>query len=144
MNLSKHFTLEEMTRSDYAIRNNIDNTPSEQVIENLKNLCEHTLEPLRDIVKKPIQILSGYRCPEVNKGIGGATNSQHVEGKAVDIVVPQMTVDELFDLANKYVDYDQVIHEFGRWVHISNSTPQRRMKLLAVKENGKTVYKTLT
>lgn len=140
MKLSEHFSLEEFTRSDYAIRNGIDNTPSELVIVNLKNLCEYTLEPLRDIVKKPIQILSGYRCSELNKAIGGAENSQHVDGKASDIIVPGMSVDELFDIASKYVQYDQVIHEFSRWVHISTSNPSRRMKLWAVKDNGKTIY----
>jgi len=141
MKLSNSFTLEELTSSDYATRNGIDNTPSELVIANLRNLCEYTLEPLRDIVKKPIHIFSGYRCPELNKGIGGAANSQHVEGKAADIIVYGMSVDELFELASKYVQYDQVIHEFSRWVHISVSNPSRRMKLWAVKEDGKTVYK---
>jgi uncharacterized protein YcbK (DUF882 family) len=141
MKLSEHFTLEEFIRSDYATRNGINNTPSEEIIENLKNLCTVTLEPLRDIVKRPIQILSGYRCPELNTGIGGASNSQHLEGKAADIVVPQMSVDELFEIASKYVDYDQAIHEFSRWVHISSALPQRRMKLFAIKEDGKTVYK---
>lgn len=140
MKISEHFDLDEFTRSDYAIRNGIDNTPSNEVIENIKMLSLSTLEPLRDIVKRPIHILSGYRCEELNKGIGGASNSQHIEGKAVDIVVSQMSTDELFDLASKYVDYDQIIHEFGRWVHISNSEPQRRMKLWATKENGKTKY----
>jgi hypothetical protein len=142
MKLSEHFTLEEFTRSDYAIRHGIDNTPSEQVIENLRNHCIYTLEPLRDIVKKPIHILSGYRCPELNKAIGGAENSQHKEGKASDSIVQGMSVDELFDLASKYVQYDQVIHEFARWLHISTADPSRRMKLWAVKEDGKTVYLT--
>lgn len=141
MKLTEHFDLDELTRSDYASRNGIDNTPSELQIANLKALCESVLEPLQEIVKKPITIQSGYRNSEVNKGIGGSSSSQHVDGKAVDITVKGMTVDELFDIASKYVPYDQIIHEFGRWVHISYANPLRRTKLWAVKENGKTVYK---
>lgn len=140
MKLSEHFTLEEFTTSDYAARNGIDNTPNELIINNLKMLCEYTLEPLREIVKKPIRITSGYRCFDLNKAIGGSDTSQHVEGKAADIVVPQMTVDEVFELASKYVQHDQIIHEFGRWTHISYSNPLRLQKLWAVKQDGKTIY----
>ena len=143
MKLSPHFTLEELTRSDYAIRNGIDNTPSDEVIFNLTMLCHNTLEPLREIVKRPIHVLSGYRCVAVNSGIGGASNSQHVEGKAADIVVPDMSVDELFDIASKWVNYDQCIWEFGRWLHISeNNGKNRKQVLWAVKKDGKTVYLT--
>jgi zinc D-Ala-D-Ala carboxypeptidase len=138
--LTEHFDLEEMIRSDYAIRNRIDNTPSELQIANLKALCENVLEPLQEIVKKPLTIQSGFRSQQVNSGIGGASSSQHLDGKAADITVKGMTVDELFEIASKYVPYDQVIHEFGRWVHISYANPLRRTKLWAVKENGKTLY----
>ena len=142
MNLSKHFTLEELTLSDYAIRNDMDNTPDADVVLNLATLCKHVLEPLREIVKRPIQITSGYRSRFVNLGIGGSKTSQHIEGKAADIVVPNMSIDELFDIASKFVEYDQVIHEFGRWLHISyNGQANRKEVLWAVKENGKTVYK---
>jgi len=138
--LTEHFDLDELTRSDYASRMGIDNTPSELQIANLKALCENVLEPLEVIVKKPLTIQSGFRNTEVNKGIGGASSSQHLEGKAVDITCKGMTVDELFEIASKYVPYDQIIHEFGRWVHISYSNPLRRTKLWAVKKDGKTVY----
>ena len=141
MNLSPNFTLEEFIRSDYAIRHGIDNAPSPDVVENLTALAQNVLEPLRLIVKKPIRILSGYRCPELNKGIGGATNSQHIEGKAADIIVPQITVNELFELTRKFTDHDQVIQEFDRWTHVSyNGKANRKQSLWAVKENGKTVY----
>ena len=142
MNLSKHFTLEELTLSDYAIRNDIDNTPDSDAVLNLITLCDKVLEPLRDIVKRPIQITSGYRSPFVNLGIGGSRTSQHSEGKAADIVVPNMSIDELFDIASKFVPFDQCIHEFSRWLHISyNGQANRKEVLWAVKENGKTVYK---
>ena len=140
MKLSEHFELSEFTRSDYATRHQIDNTPDELAIANLKMLCEYTLEPLREIVKKPIYILSGYRCNALNEAIGGASNSQHLYGKASDIIVHGMTVEELFELGSKYVPHDQIIHEFSRWVHISYSNPLRLQKLWAVKNNGKTEY----
>lgn len=140
MKLSEHFTLDEFIRSEYAKLHGIDNTPSELQIENMVQLCQNTLEPLRERLGKPIRILSGFRCPELNAGIGGASNSQHVEGKAADIIVLGMPVDEVFEIASKFVPYDQVIQEFSRWTHLSYSNPLRRMKLWAVKENGKTKY----
>ena len=143
MKLTEHFDLDELTRSDYAIRNEIDNTPSEIQIANLKALCENVLEPLQEIVKKPITIQSGFRNSTVNKGIGGASSSQHVDGKAVDITVKGMTVDELFEIASKYVPYDQIIHEFGRWVHVGISEEEvdiRMQDLTAMRKGGRTVY----
>ncbi len=143
MKLSENFTLDEVVRSDYAIRNGIDNTPSAIHILNLQALCHNTLEPLRTIIKRPIFVLSGYRNEVVNAGIGGAKNSRHMTGQAVDIVAPNMSVDELFDIASKFVPYDQAIHEFARWLHISFDVSKNRKQLLwAVKENGKTTYKT--
>jgi len=142
-NLSPHFTLAEMTKSEYAVRNEIDNTPDELVALNLAALCKNVLEPLRDIVKKPIHINSGYRSPKVNAGIGGASKSQHVEGKAADIEVDGMSIDELFDIACKFTPFDQCIHEFNSWVHISyNGDKNRKQILWAVKKDGKTQYLT--
>lgn len=140
MNLSKHFTLEELTRSEYAKLNGIDNTPSELQIENLRQLCLNSLEPLRERVGKPIYVLSAFRCPAVNSGIGGASNSQHLDGKAADIIVNGWTADDLFIEASRHISYDQLIQEFGRWVHVSYSNPLRLMKLWAVKIDGKTKY----
>ncbi|MBW7889330.1 MAG: DUF882 domain-containing protein [Bacteroidetes bacterium] len=142
MKLSAHFTLEELTRSDYAIRNGIENKPNEEQVHNLQMLCEHALEPLREIVKKPIIVTSGFRSEKVNTAIGGSTNSQHTQGKAADIHVSGMTIDELFMIARKFVPYDQLIQEFNQWVHISWTLPLRRQPLLALKEEGKTIYKS--
>lgn len=141
MKLTEHFDLDELTRSDYASRMGIDNTPSELQIANLKALCENVLEPLEAIVKKPLTIQSGFRNTEVNKGIGGASSSQHVDGKAVDITCKGMSVDELFEIASKYVPYDQIINEAKSWVHISfNGTKNRKQMLWMKRENGKPKY----
>ncbi len=141
MKLSKYFTLEEMTVSDYSVRNGIDNTPPDECLENLKDLCVMVLDPLREKLGKPIHVNSGYRNPEVNKAIGGAENSQHKDGQAADIVVDGMTADEVFKVASELMLFDQLIQEFDRWVHISYRPNVRRQKLWAVKEDGKTVYK---
>ena len=74
--LSKNFTLEELVYSDTAKRYGLNNTPTPQVIANLKNLCVNVLQPLRDYLGKPIRVTSGYRSPEVNKRVGGAVDSQ--------------------------------------------------------------------
>lgn len=144
MKLSEHFDLEEMTRSDYAIRNGLDNTPSPEVIGNLTSLCRKSLEEVRVLVAKPITILSGYRSEIVNQGIGGADSSQHTKGQAADIVVSGMSTEELFDICKTFAIFDQLINEFGgQWVHISYSEEHNRKQVLwAVKENGKTKHLT--
>jgi hypothetical protein len=120
MNLSSHFTLEELTFSEYAARNGLDNTPPAPVLENLKYLAER-LEAVRALLGVPLQITSGYRAPAVNAGIGGARDSQHCLGLAADFVAPQFG--EPYWVARRIetaaVQYDQLIHEFGRWAHVS-------------------------
>lgn len=142
MNLSKHFTLDEFTFSQTAVRNGLDNTPSPAVIANLQNLCNNLLEPLRERVG-PIRITSGYRSSLVNSRVGGASNSQHLYGEAADIVVPGMSVYDVACLVRDEFLYDQVIQEFGRWTHVSLRmlpTQNRKMPLTAMLKNGKTVY----
>jgi hypothetical protein len=140
MKLSEHFELSEFVRSDYAIRHGIDNTPNIEVVSNLTMLCVNVLEPLRYLLNRPIIITSGYRCEELNSAIGGAKNSQHVKGEASDIIVMNMSVDDVFNAICDSVKFDQVIHEFSSWVHVSYAEPLRYEMMWAVKENGKTVY----
>lgn len=142
MQLSKHFTLDEFTFSQTAIRNGLDNTPSPAVIANLQNLCNNLLEPLRERVG-PIRITSGYRSSLVNSRVGGASNSQHLYGEAADIIVPGMSVYDVACLVRDEFNYDQVIAEFGRWTHVSLRmvpSQNRKMPLTAMLKNGKTVY----
>ena len=120
MQLSKHFTLEELTFSDAAMRHGIDNTPNDETIENLKRLCALVLEPIRDIVHKPVQITSGYRCPIVNSLVGSKVTSQHIRGCAADIKVSGVTPDVLIKaIIGAGLPYEQVIREFDSWVHVS-------------------------
>ena len=85
MTLTKHFTLEEFTRSSTAKARGIDNTVPEKLIPALRNLCETVLEPLREQAKEPVEISSGYRCPALNRAVGGKNTSQHMKGEACDI-----------------------------------------------------------
>ena len=118
--ISKHFTLEELTFSDAASRHGINNTPDAETIENLKRLCALILEPIREIVHKPVQVTSGYRCLEVNRLVGSKDTSQHVKGCAADIKVPGVTPDVLVKaIIGAGLPYEQVIREFDSWCHVS-------------------------
>jgi zinc D-Ala-D-Ala carboxypeptidase len=120
MNLTPHFTLEELTASEAADRNGWDNTPNEQELENLKRLADF-LEQVKAVVGgKPIMVNSAFRSKLVNDSVGSKDTSQHRIGCAADIRVPGMTPDEVVKavIASK-IGYDQVIREFDRWTHIS-------------------------
>lgn len=139
--MTTNFTLEELIFSGYATRNNIKNIPSPEVITALTDVCILILEPLRKAIGKPIRVNSGYRSPVLNKAIGGSKSSQHCLGQAVDIVVPGMLIEDLFQkIIALNLPFDQLIQEFGQWIHISYRANGRRQKLRALKKNGKTVY----
>ena len=142
MRLSEHFSLEEFIFSQTATRLGINNTPPADALAKMIILCEEVLEPLREKIGKPIIITSGYRSPELNKAIGGSHHSQHCKGEAADIIVHGMTPYEVCLAAKGLGKYDQLIHEFGRWCHISwkGEELSRRMELTAVRENGEVKY----
>lgn len=135
-NLSPNFKLWEFVFSETARRLKIDNTPTEEIVENMKFLCENVLEPLREIVGKPIKINSGYRCLELNKAVGGSKDSQHMQGKAADLRVDGQTVGETFALIkSSLLQYDQLIEEKfvptnpnSGWIHISWNASKNRKK----------------
>ena len=114
-----NFTLSEIVASTTAKRKNIDNTPSIKEADNMMELIVNCLQPIRDKLKKPMVVSSGYRCPELNKLVGGKSNSQHLTGCACDFTVKGMSVDQVYEfIKNGGFTYDQLIHE-GTWVHIS-------------------------
>lgn len=148
MRLSKHFTLDEFIKSATATRFGIDNTPDEKVLNCIQALVDNVLEPLRIHYGRPIIITSGYRCPKLNKVVGGSSTSQHAIGQAVDIrSVSDSREDnkELFDMILEMkLPFDQLINEFGYdWVHVSFGPRNRRQVLRAEKSGGKTVYKVV-
>lgn len=120
MQLSEHFSLEEFTRSQTAIDAGIDNSVPASFMPALKNTAAN-MERVRDILKTPITVNSAWRCPALNKAVGGKTTSQHQKGEAVDFVSAKFgTPRKIYDtLKASDLDYDQLILEFGRWVHIS-------------------------
>jgi zinc D-Ala-D-Ala carboxypeptidase len=145
MLLSKNFSLEELIKSEYAIRNSIDNTPSSLIISNLSLLAVKILQPIRDEFGTVI-INSGYRSPQLNVAIGGSKTSDHVLGLAADIEVTNLSNYMLAKWCEQHLKFKQLILEFytpgnldSGWVHISYGSKQQ--VLTAVKENGKTIYK---
>lgn len=142
MNLSSHFTLQEMERSQTAIRHGIINKADTSQKKALVDLCLNILEPLRTLVGKSINVQSGFRNPTVNSLVGGSSTSQHMKGQAADINVEGMTPTELFDLIrNSTLPYDQLIDEFSSWVHVSYKPNPRHQAMLARKDAfNKTVY----
>ena len=119
---SEFFTLAELTRSETAARHKIDNTPPAAIIKNLQYGVDMVLDPLRRLYKKPIKISSGYRCPQLNKLVGGVTNSWHQEGNAADIHIE--SADEakiLFSNLQKLPSVDTVLFEHSKtaqWLHV--------------------------
>lgn len=142
MKLGKYFTLEEMTRSQAAARRGLDNSPNSKQLESMKALVRNILDPLREALGRPVNINSGFRSEAVNKAVGGAASSQHRFGEAADIVVPGMTVEQLVARIRALkLPFDQVIDEFGSWVHVSYGPRQRRQVLRARRAtNGQTTY----
>ena len=143
--LSEHFKLSEFTRSATATARKIDNTPSQEVISNLKVLCQNVLEPLRAFAQQPIIISSGYRCPKLNSAVGGVYSSQHTLGEACDIRLPvskhttqrdgkahtdKEVLNSWFDWVVTNTDFDQAIIETANgkdfWIHVSCRRNKRK------------------
>ena len=143
MRLSDHFTLEEMTRSQTAVRKGIDNQPGPVEIENLRHLCVEILEPVRAHFRVPFSPSSGYRCLELNRAIRSRDTSQHISGEAVDFELPGVANSELAHWIAENLDYDQLILEFFRpgvpssgWVHCSLVRGTNRMMTLTIGPEG--------
>lgn len=139
MKISKHLTLSELTTSQTAIRRKIDNTPSSETIINLKLISAKVFEPLRKSLGQPIRISSGYRSPELNRVIGGARNSQHTTGEALDLQgMGTLKNSQIFKYINDNLEFDQLIWEFGTnkepaWVHVSYKKTGNRKQVLKIK-----------
>ena len=149
MKLSNNFSLKEMTKSQTALRRGIDNEPGEEVIDNLKNLCENVLQPVREHFGKPVNINSGYRSPELNSAIGGSKTSDHCKGMAADIEIRGIDNGDIAEWIQENCDFRQLILEFytpgvgdSGWVHVSYNEDDNIKKVMtALKEDGRTVYK---
>ena len=141
MNLTEHFTLEELTHTDHR---ELENIPNETELTNLKRLAEF-LETVKGVLGgKPIMVNSAFRSKMVNDAVGSKDTSQHRVGCAADIRVPNMTPDEVVKaVIASGIGYDQIIREFDRWTHISvpndpNGTP--RKQALIIDKQGTRIY----
>lgn len=149
MNLTKNFQLWEFVKSATADRLGIDNTPNEEEIENLRKLCKEILQPARDALG-PLRISSGFRSEELNTKVGGVENSDHRLGFAADVIPVTAGTRELAKwTVNNCPRFDQVILEFGtsdnpNWIHLSAAPRNRKQVLRATRENGETVYKSIS
>lgn len=150
MNLTKNFTLEELSNSSTAKRLGIDNIPNNEQVNNLRLLCEKVLQPIREKYGKPIIISSGFRCEKLNKAIGGSPTSEHRYGMAADLHSLSDTLSDnkaLWDLIRTMnLNFGQLIYEYGSdsgpdWIHISYNEKNNRKQILRCKKlNGKASY----
>ena len=153
MQLSKNFSLAEMTKSQTAIRMGLSNNPSEGEVENLRLLCERVLQPIRDHFNHVVTISSGYRNEILSRKIGSSSNSQHCKGEAADFEIFGTPNNEVSDWIKENLMFDQLILEYfepgqpnSGWVHVSYKkeiNSNRKEYLMAIKKNDKTEYKPI-
>lgn len=148
----KYFTIRELCKSTTAVRKGINNNPTKIIENSLIALINNVLDPLREKWGAPIRVSSGYRCPALNRAVGGASGSQHTKGEAADITSLSDSRDDnmklLKLLLNSGIEFDQVIAENvdsqGRpdWIHVSfTRTRSNRKKRTTMKKiSGKTTY----
>lgn len=132
--MGKYFSIAELTKSSTAIKKKINNTPTKEVENNLNQLIDNILDPLREAWGQPIIVGSGYRCEALNKAVGGAAHSQHKLGQAADIHTKSDLAEDnkkLFELIKQLkLPFDQLINEYNySWVHVSYSHRNRRQIL---------------
>ena len=151
MSLTRNFSILELSKSHTAERKGIDNTPSPTHRDNLRSLCMHVLQPVRDHFSCVVSVSSGYRSPELCTAIGSKITSQHAKGEAADFEIFGVSNKELADYIHEHLEYDQLILEYWKeedsnsgWVHCSYSqSNNRRQYLRACKEDGKTKYEPI-
>ena len=151
MNLTRNFTLSELTKSDTAIRKGINNNPNAEQVEKLKALCENILQPIRDHFGR-VKVTSGFRSPELCVAIGSSLTSQHSKAEAVDFEVLGVDNAEVADWVKMNCNTDQLILEYytpgepnSGWIHASWIPFQPRAQYMrAYREDKKTKYKPIT
>lgn len=129
-----NFKISELIHSEIAERCKISNMPDIKSLDNILNLIVYCLQPIRDVIAKPMIISSGYRSKALNKKVGGSVNSQHLSGQAVDFTVKNMKPDEIINIIKKNnIEFDQLINEYDRWVHVSFNIEKNRKQILYIK-----------
>lgn len=143
MRLSPHFTLQEMIKSQTAVRRGIPNVPGADQVENLKRLAAGILEPVRAHFGRPFSPSSGFRSPALNTALGGSPRSQHMAGEAVDFEIPGVPNDAVARWIAGNLVFDQLILEYFRpdipgsgWVHCSLVDGENRARALTINADG--------
>jgi len=144
MKLTEHFSFEELTASEVALRHGVNNTPTDPQILGHLNLLAHKLEKVRELLGGPISISSAYRSSMVNTLVGSKPTSAHVKGLAADFTCPSFGTpkDIVEKIIKSNIDYDQVIYEYERWVHIGFSEEGYvpRKQALTIDNKGTRLY----
>ena len=148
MNLTKNFSLHELTKSEIALRKGMPNDPLDKELGNLITLAEEVLQPIRDHYGVGVKVNSGYRSPDVNAAVGGSRTSDHCNGMAADIEIAGVANAELAEYIKDNLKFTQLILEFytpgipdSGWVHVSYDENNLKCQTLtATKKDGKTVY----
>ena len=150
--ISKHVSYKEGVYSMTATRRGIDNVPNDEQLSNMELIAEKIFEPLRKYVGGPIKINSFFRCPKLNKAIGGSKTSQHCKGLAMDIddTFEVVANSDMYNYIKNNLDFDQLIWEFGdddnpNWLHVSyvSKEDNRNRCLRASKSGGTTLYSVI-
>ena len=126
-----NFKMSELIYSETAIKNNINNMPDINSMDNMLNLIYYCLQPVRELLGAPMIITSGYRNPLVNRLVGGVNSSQHTKGQAVDFTVLGITPNQIISIIKtSKIEFDQLINEYDKWVHISYNKGKNRKRVL--------------
>lgn len=126
-----NFKISELIYSETAIKNNINNMPDINSLDNMLNLIYYCLQPARELLNAPMTITSGFRNPLVNRLVGGVNSSQHLYGQAADFIIKGMTPNQIISIIKtSKIEFDQLINEYDKWVHISYNKGKNRKEIL--------------
>ena len=147
MNLSKNFTLEEFSKSQAALRRGLDNTPNAEQVENIRDLVDHVLQPVRSHFARPVIITSGFRSKKLNSAIGGSATSHHMRGMAADFEIPGVANGQIAAWIQESLPFTQLILEFytpgvpdSGWVHVAYDAQDLKEESLTVTRTIKGVH----
>ena len=147
MNLSKNFALAEFTKSQAAFRRGLDNTPDAEQVENLRDLVDHVLQPVRSHFARPVIITSGFRSKKLNSAIGGSATSHHMRGMAADFEIPSVANGIIAEWIQENLQFTQLILEFytpgvpdSGWVHVAYDAQDLKEESLTVTRTIKGVH----
>lgn len=126
-----NFKISELIYSETAVKNNINNMPDINSLDNMLNLIYYCLQPARELLNAPMTITSGFRNPLVNRLVGGVNSSQHLYGQAADFIIKGMTPNQIISIIKtSKIEFDQLINEYDKWVHISYNKGKNRREIL--------------